>query len=103
MVPPAGRRSRAYVRSRQQQQQQQQPGSGTGGVGNVISNVLKKRNGISRSAPRLLCTLEPGDRGGVCVCSWCRLYCSLNQSVYLKCGLTIEIVTEHSWIITSIH
>lgn len=32
-----------------------------GGVGNVISNVLKKRNGISRRAPRLLCTLEPGD------------------------------------------
>ncbi|XP_042603096.1 TBC1 domain family member 30-like isoform X5 [Cyprinus carpio] len=31
-----------------------------GGVGNVISNVLKKRNGISRRAPRLLCTLEPG-------------------------------------------
>uniref|UniRef100_A0A8C2GDU0 TBC1 domain family, member 30 n=1 Tax=Cyprinus carpio TaxID=7962 RepID=A0A8C2GDU0_CYPCA len=32
-----------------------------GGVGNIISNVLKKRNGISRRAPRLLCTLEPGD------------------------------------------
>ncbi|XDV24599.1 hypothetical protein PO909_028725 [Leuciscus waleckii] len=32
----------------------------TGGVGNIISNVLKKRNGISRRAPRLLCTLEPG-------------------------------------------
>ncbi|KAL7827942.1 hypothetical protein AOLI_G00310940 [Acnodon oligacanthus] len=31
-----------------------------GGVGNIISSVLKKRNGISRSAPRLLCTLEPG-------------------------------------------
>ncbi|KAL2103089.1 hypothetical protein ACEWY4_002257 [Coilia grayii] len=31
-----------------------------GGVGNIISNVLKKRNSISRSAPRLLCTLEPG-------------------------------------------
>ncbi|TRY79050.1 hypothetical protein DNTS_011029 [Danionella cerebrum] len=31
-----------------------------GGVGNVISNVLKKRSGISRRAPRLLCTLEPG-------------------------------------------
>nr|XP_055046913.1 TBC1 domain family member 30 isoform X4 [Misgurnus anguillicaudatus] len=31
-----------------------------GGVGNIISNVLKKRNGISRRAPRLLCTLEPG-------------------------------------------
>ncbi|XP_051975086.1 TBC1 domain family member 30 isoform X4 [Xyrauchen texanus] len=30
------------------------------GVGNLISNVLKKRNGISRKAPRLLCTLEPG-------------------------------------------
>lgn len=30
------------------------------GVGGIISNVLKKRNGISRSAPRLLCTLEPG-------------------------------------------
>lgn len=32
-----------------------------GGVGNIISNVLKKRNGISRRAPRLLCTLEPGE------------------------------------------
>uniref|UniRef100_A0A6Q2WTI8 TBC1 domain family member 30 n=1 Tax=Esox lucius TaxID=8010 RepID=A0A6Q2WTI8_ESOLU len=32
----------------------------TSSVGNIISNVLKKRNGISRSAPRLLCTLEPG-------------------------------------------
>ncbi|XP_028809930.1 TBC1 domain family member 30-like isoform X2 [Denticeps clupeoides] len=31
-----------------------------GGVGGIISNVLKKRSGISRSAPRLLCTLEPG-------------------------------------------
>ncbi|XP_077565890.1 TBC1 domain family member 30 isoform X2 [Stigmatopora nigra] len=31
-----------------------------GGVGNIISSVLRKRNGISRSAPRLLCTLEPG-------------------------------------------
>ncbi|KAK0138471.1 TBC1 domain family member 30 [Merluccius polli] len=52
----AGRRSRAYVRSRQQQGS----GSGSAGVGTLISNVLKKRNGISRSAPRLLCTLEPG-------------------------------------------
>uniref|UniRef100_A0AAZ3R4T4 TBC1 domain family member 30 n=1 Tax=Oncorhynchus tshawytscha TaxID=74940 RepID=A0AAZ3R4T4_ONCTS len=33
---------------------------GSSGVGNIISNVLKKRNGISRRAPRLLCTLEPG-------------------------------------------
>ncbi|XP_039625965.1 TBC1 domain family member 30 isoform X3 [Polypterus senegalus] len=32
----------------------------TGGVSNIIFNVLKKRNCISRSAPRLLCTLEPG-------------------------------------------
>ncbi|XP_036374236.1 TBC1 domain family member 30 isoform X6 [Megalops cyprinoides] len=31
-----------------------------GGVSSIISNVLKKRNCISRSAPRLLCTLEPG-------------------------------------------
>ncbi|XP_043943994.1 TBC1 domain family member 30 isoform X4 [Protopterus annectens] len=31
-----------------------------GGVGNIITSVLKKRNCISRSAPRLLCTLEPG-------------------------------------------
>ncbi|KAM9705785.1 TBC1 domain family member 30 isoform 5-T5 [Menidia menidia] len=47
----AGRRPRASLRQRAQ---------GSGGVGNIISNVLKKRNGISRSAPRLLCTLEPG-------------------------------------------
>ncbi|KAM4747815.1 TBC1 domain family member 30 isoform 2-T2 [Rhinophrynus dorsalis] len=32
----------------------------TGGVGNILSNVLKKRNCIARTAPRLLCTLEPG-------------------------------------------
>ncbi|XP_062238661.1 TBC1 domain family member 30 isoform X4 [Platichthys flesus] len=50
-LPAAGRRPRAGGRQRQQ---------GSGGVGNIISNVLKKRNGISRSAPRLLCTLEPG-------------------------------------------
>ncbi|XP_072257405.1 TBC1 domain family member 30 isoform X3 [Pyxicephalus adspersus] len=31
-----------------------------GGVGNILSNVLKKRNCIARTAPRLLCTLEPG-------------------------------------------
>uniref|UniRef100_A0A3P8TKD4 TBC1 domain family member 30 n=1 Tax=Amphiprion percula TaxID=161767 RepID=A0A3P8TKD4_AMPPE len=50
-LPAAGRRPRAGLKQRQQ---------GSGGVGNIISNVLKKRNGISRSAPRLLCTLEPG-------------------------------------------
>lgn len=55
-IPAAGRRPRAGVRLRQRPQ-------GSGGVGNIISNVLKKRNGISRSAPRLLCTLEPGDKG----------------------------------------
>lgn len=48
----AGRRPRVGSRQRQHS---------SGGVGNIISNVLKKRNGISRSAPRLLCTLEPGD------------------------------------------
>ncbi|XP_024142295.1 TBC1 domain family member 30 isoform X5 [Oryzias melastigma] len=47
--PPAGRRPRAGARQR-----------GSGGVGSIISSVLRKRNGISRSAPRLLCTLEPG-------------------------------------------
>ncbi|XP_074082317.1 TBC1 domain family member 30 isoform X3 [Macrotis lagotis] len=31
-----------------------------GGVGNILSSVLKKRSCISRTAPRLLCTLEPG-------------------------------------------
>ncbi|XP_006886159.1 PREDICTED: TBC1 domain family member 30-like [Elephantulus edwardii] len=35
-------------------------GSGGGGVGTILSNVLKKRSCISRTAPRLLCTLEPG-------------------------------------------
>ncbi|CAM4472152.1 unnamed protein product, partial [Lepidochelys olivacea] len=35
-----------------------------GGVGTILSNVLKKRSCISRTAPRLLCTLEPGS---VCV------------------------------------
>ncbi|XP_063783623.1 TBC1 domain family member 30 isoform X4 [Pseudophryne corroboree] len=37
-----------------------QNAGGGGGVGNILSNVLKKRNCISRTAPRLLCTLEPG-------------------------------------------
>ncbi|KAK6292243.1 hypothetical protein J4Q44_G00368270 [Coregonus suidteri] len=47
----AGRRSRSGACVLRQ---------GSSGVGNIISNVLKKRNGISRSAPRLLCMLEPG-------------------------------------------
>ncbi|XP_073411554.1 TBC1 domain family member 30 isoform X4 [Dendrobates tinctorius] len=34
--------------------------AGGGGVGNILSSVLKKRNCIARTAPRLLCTLEPG-------------------------------------------
>ncbi|XP_066447678.1 TBC1 domain family member 30 isoform X4 [Eleutherodactylus coqui] len=38
----------------------QNAGGGGGGVGNILSSVLKKRNCISRTAPRLLCTLEPG-------------------------------------------
>lgn len=29
-------------------------------MGTILSNVLKKRSCISRTAPRLLCTLEPG-------------------------------------------
>ncbi|KAG8137787.1 hypothetical protein E2320_003741 [Naja naja] len=35
-------------------------GGGGGGVSTILSNVLKKRSCISRTAPRLLCTLEPG-------------------------------------------
>ncbi|XP_044535145.1 TBC1 domain family member 30 [Gracilinanus agilis] len=38
-----------------------------GGVGNILSNVLKKRSCISRTAPRLLCTLEPGEDPGLLV------------------------------------
>ncbi|KAK2503281.1 hypothetical protein MC885_013762 [Smutsia gigantea] len=38
-----------------------QGGGGSGGVGTILSNVLKKRSCISRTAPRLLCTLEPGE------------------------------------------
>ncbi|XP_038612565.1 TBC1 domain family member 30 isoform X2 [Tachyglossus aculeatus] len=34
--------------------------SSSGGVGGVLTNVLKKRSCIARTAPRLLCTLEPG-------------------------------------------
>ncbi|XP_070611733.1 TBC1 domain family member 30 isoform X5 [Erythrolamprus reginae] len=34
--------------------------STAGGVSTILSNVLKKRSCISRTAPRLLCTLEPG-------------------------------------------
>ncbi|KAM6437890.1 TBC1 domain family member 30 isoform 2-T2 [Liasis olivaceus] len=34
--------------------------TGGGGVSTILSNVLKKRSCISRTAPRLLCTLEPG-------------------------------------------
>ncbi|XP_006973407.1 TBC1 domain family member 30 isoform X4 [Peromyscus maniculatus bairdii] len=37
-----------------------QGSGGGGGVGTILSNVLKKRSCISRTAPRLLCTLEPG-------------------------------------------
>ncbi|XP_054574868.1 TBC1 domain family member 30 isoform X2 [Eptesicus fuscus] len=37
-----------------------QGGGSGGGVGTILSNVLKKRSCISRTAPRLLCTLEPG-------------------------------------------
>ncbi|XP_053505748.1 TBC1 domain family member 30 isoform X3 [Ictalurus furcatus] len=48
----ASKRSRVCLKRQQQ--------NTASGVGGVISNVLKKRNGISRSAPRLLCTLEPG-------------------------------------------
>ncbi|XP_017350064.1 TBC1 domain family member 30 isoform X3 [Ictalurus punctatus] len=48
----ASKRSRVCLKRQQQ--------NSASGVGGVISNVLKKRNGISRSAPRLLCTLEPG-------------------------------------------
>lgn len=36
-------------------------GGSSGGVGTILSNVLKKRSCISRTAPRLLCTLEPGE------------------------------------------
>ncbi|XP_078075929.1 TBC1 domain family member 30 isoform X4 [Mustelus asterias] len=32
----------------------------TTGMTNIISNVLRKRSCIARTAPRLLCTLEPG-------------------------------------------
>lgn len=39
-------------------------GGGGGGVGTILSNVLKKRSCISRTAPRLLCTLEPGEDPG---------------------------------------
>ncbi|XP_051911866.1 TBC1 domain family member 30 isoform X4 [Hippocampus zosterae] len=52
---PAGRRPRAGGRQRRRQRQE-----ASGGVGDIISSVLRKRDGISRSAPRLLCTLEPG-------------------------------------------
>lgn len=38
---------------------------GGGGVGTILSNVLKKRSCISRTAPRLLCTLEPGEDPGL--------------------------------------
>lgn len=44
-------------------------GSG-GGVGTILSNVLKKRSCISRTAPRLLCTLEPGEDPGLQMGRW---------------------------------
>uniref|UniRef100_A0A8B9LUA1 TBC1 domain family member 30 n=1 Tax=Astyanax mexicanus TaxID=7994 RepID=A0A8B9LUA1_ASTMX len=49
-----------FVASRRSKICLKRQAAAAGGVGNIISNVLKKRNGISRSAPRLLCTLEPG-------------------------------------------
>ncbi|KAJ6651381.1 hypothetical protein lerEdw1_020954 [Lerista edwardsae] len=36
------------------------PSTGGGGVGTILSTVLRKRSCIARTAPRLLCTLEPG-------------------------------------------
>uniref|UniRef100_A0A1A8RCF3 TBC1 domain family member 30 n=1 Tax=Nothobranchius rachovii TaxID=451742 RepID=A0A1A8RCF3_9TELE len=54
------RQERLAAASRRPRRSDKQRQQGSGGVGNIISNVLKKRNGISRSAPRLLCTLEPG-------------------------------------------
>ncbi|KAM8821419.1 TBC1 domain family member 30 [Eudromia elegans] len=36
------------------------PGGSGGGVGTILSAVLRKRSCIARTAPRLLCTLEPG-------------------------------------------
>lgn len=41
-----------------------------GGVGTILSNVLKKRSCISRTAPRLLCTLEPGEDPGLQMGLW---------------------------------
>lgn len=45
-------------------------GGGGGGVGTILSNVLKKRSCISRTAPRLLCTLEPGEDPGLQIGHW---------------------------------
>lgn len=45
-------------------------GGGSGGVGTILSNVLKKRSCISRTAPRLLCTLEPGEDPGLQMGRW---------------------------------
>lgn len=45
-------------------------GGGGGGVGTILSNVLKKRSCISRTAPRLLCTLEPGEDPGLQQGNW---------------------------------
>lgn len=45
-------------------------GGGGGGVGTILSNVLKKRSCISRTAPRLLCTLEPGEDPGLQMGHW---------------------------------
>uniref|UniRef100_A0A2K5RBB3 TBC1 domain family member 30 n=1 Tax=Cebus imitator TaxID=2715852 RepID=A0A2K5RBB3_CEBIM len=47
-----------------------------GGVGTILSNVLKKRSCISRTAPRLLCTLEPGEDPGFD----CFLHCAVQIS-----------------------
>lgn len=47
-----------------------QGGGSGGGVGTILSNVLKKRSCISRTAPRLLCTLEPGEDPGLQMGRW---------------------------------
>ncbi|XP_064304806.1 TBC1 domain family member 30 isoform X3 [Phalacrocorax carbo] len=66
---PAGRRAGAAMRQDKLTSslrrggrclKRQSSGGGGGGVGTILSNVLKKRSCISRTAPRLLCTLEPG-------------------------------------------
>ncbi|XP_048467814.1 TBC1 domain family member 30-like [Rhincodon typus] len=75
-------------------------------LGSVLSNVLQKRKCISRSAPRLLCTLESGADPRVKVNTECLAVQNEFQQVYCpisfgqQFGLAICSKVYHKWFET---